>query len=562
MESRHQASVRRVNHHGGQRWSSDLCGSIGTSQTAPAFDAWLDFFPLAVALMDALSVRDGCLVLLASFIAYKAVRRALPVARPLPPGPTGYPLLGNVFDMPKTRMWETFKEWGQKYGPIVSVTVLGQVIVVLDDPKVAEDLLGKRGQIYSDRPTMHMAELSGYDRALSNSHYGPRVREWRKLFARVIGTREHIARFNGVEEYQAAMFINRMLAESDNWYDATRKTFAALVLHLAYGYRIEEDGIDPMIALADQVMKEFSEVATPGAYAVDFIPALKYLPDCIPGTGFKQTARAYKKTLDDMGERPIAHVREELAKGAPNGSFVGTLLRDEPNLTPERLFDITWAAAAFYSGGAETSVSVIQSYFLAVCKYPEVQAKAQAELDSVLGHGRLPTLSDRDSFPYIGAICKELCRWIPVAPLAFPHCTTADDIYDDYLIPKGSMVFPNVWKFLHDPDIYESPSVFKPERFLGADPAPDPREMGFFGYGRRQCPGSHLADASVWMHVAHAVAALDISKAINSEGNPIEPSGDTDDGLILRPLPFACNIRPRSSDALRLIQERIDRGSE
>ena len=45
--------------------------------------------------------------------------------------------------------------------------------------------------------------------------------------------------------------------------------------------------------------------------------------------------------------------------------------------------------------------------------------------------------------------------------------------------------------------------------------------------------GSHLADASVWMHVAHAVAALDISKATDAAGNPIEPSGDTDDGLIL-----------------------------
>ncbi|KAL1707952.1 cytochrome P450 [Schizophyllum commune] len=508
--------------------------------------------------MSLLTPRDGAALALVSFILYRAARQAL--RKPLPPGPPGYPLLGNVFDMPKGRMWETFKQWGEKC-PVVSVTVLGQVIVVLNDPKIADDLLNKRGQIYSDRPTMHMAELAGYDRALSNSHYGPRVREWRKLFARVIGTREHVARFNEVEEYQAAMFVERVLANPEEWYDVS-VTFAALILHIAYGYKIEEKGVDPMIALADQVMKEFSEIAQPGAYLVDFLPLLKSLPDWLPGTGFKKTAKAYKKTLDDVGELPIAHVREELAKGAPNTSFVGTLIREEPNLTPERLFDITWAAAAFYSGGAETSVSVIQSYFLAVCKYPEVQAKAQAELDAVVGRERLPTPADRDSLPYIGAICKELDRWIPVAPLAFPHCTTADDVCADYLIPKGSMVFSNVWKFLHDPAIYEEPSAFKPERFLGSNPAPDPRDMGFFGYGRRQCPGSHLADASVWMHVAHAVAALDISKATDAAGNPIEPSGDTDDGLILRPLPFACKIRPRSSDALRLIKERIDRGSD
>ncbi|KAI4525480.1 cytochrome P450 [Schizophyllum commune Loenen D] len=505
--------------------------------------------------MSLLTPRDGAAVALVSFILYRVARQAL--RKPLPPGPPGYPLMGNVFDMPKGRMWETFKQWGEKsqpeltshLGPVVSVTVLGQVIVVLNDPKIADELLSKRGQIYSDRPTMHMAELAGYDRALSNSHYGPRVREWRKLFARVIGTREHVARFNDVEEYQAAMFVERVLADPEEWYDVNQVRGAPALLSTCTLPR-------------SQVMKEFSEIAQPGAYLVDFLPILKSLPDWLPGTGFKKTAKAYKKTLDDVGELPIAHVREELAKGAPNTSFVGTLIREEPNLTPERLFDITWAAAAFYSGGAETSVSVIQSYFLAVCKYPEVQAKAQAELDAVIGRERLPTPADRDSLPYIGAICKELDRWILVAPLAFPHCTTADDVYADYLIPKGSMVFPNVWKFLHDPAIYEEPSAFKPERFLGSNPAPDPRDMGFFGYGRRQCPGSHLADASVWMHVAHAVAALDISKATDAAGNPIEPSGDTDDGLILRPLPFACKIRPRSSDALRLIKERIDRGSD
>ena len=104
---------------------------------------------------------------------------------------------------------------------MVSVAVLGKVIVVLNDHKVADELLSKRGQIYSDRPTMHMAELAGYDRALSNSHYGPRVRKWRKLFARVIGTREHVARFNEVEEYQAAMFVERVLADPEEWYDVS-----------------------------------------------------------------------------------------------------------------------------------------------------------------------------------------------------------------------------------------------------------------------------------------------------------------------------------------------------
>ncbi|KAL1746950.1 cytochrome P450 [Schizophyllum fasciatum] len=244
-----------------------------------------------------------------------------------------------------------------------------------------------------------------------------------------------------------------------------------------------------------QVMKEFSEVTQPGANLVDLLPVLKYFPDWVPGTGFKRsrTARAYRKTLDVLGERPVAHVKEDMANGITNTSFVGTLMREEPDLMPERLFDITWAA----------------------------------------GRLRQAVLT------------------------CFPHCTTADDVYDGYLIPKGSMVFPNVWKFLHG--LYDEPSAFKPERFLGPDSAPDPRDMGFFGYGGRQQPPSR---ASVWMHVAYAVAALHISKPVDTMGNLIVPPGDTDTGLILRPLPFVCKIRPRSSDALRLIKERIDQRSD
>lgn len=77
--------------------------------------------------------------------------------------------------------------------------------------------------------------------------------------------------------------------------------------------------------------------------------------------------------------------------------------------------------------------------------YPDVQKKAQAELDRVVGQGRLPDFSDRDTLPYVTALIKETIRWHIVTPTALPHATVQDDVYNGYFIPKGSTVLPNLW---------------------------------------------------------------------------------------------------------------------
>ena len=95
--------------------------------------------------------------------------------------------------------------------------------------------------------------------------------------------------------------------------------------------------------------------------------------------------------------------------------------------------------------------AVLCNFFVAMALFPEVQSKAQSELDAVVGYGRLPEFTDRDKLPYINAIIKESLRWKMVAPLGLPHCTTADDYYDEYFIPVGSIVMVNVWYVITTP---------------------------------------------------------------------------------------------------------------
>ncbi|KAJ7102588.1 cytochrome P450 [Mycena belliarum] len=498
------------------------------------------------------NLADGTVALVALALCYRLYKRR--VTLPLPPGPRGWPLIGNVFDMPESHAWKTFARWGDIYGGIMSVTLLGQPFVIINDPAIAQEMLDKRGTLYADRPTLEMANMSGWGRVLSSARYGPTFREYRKLIGKVIGTRGSMVKFNPVGEYQANMFLKRVLEDPKAFDAATRKTAGAMVLHLTYGYKIKEDEDDPLVDLADKALGQFSGITRPGAFLVDVMPILKHLPSWFPGAGFKNIAKSYTKTVEDMANVPLAFVKEQMAREQETPSYVSNLLRDK-EVSEDRLSDIKWSAASFYGAGADTTVSVVTAYFLAVVKYPEVQAKAHAEIDAVIGRNRLPTFEDRDSLPYVEAICKELLRWLPIVPLAVPHRAMADDVYEGYFIPKDTLVLANVWKFLHDPNVYTDPFTFNPDRFLGPNPPPRPEEVGVFGYGRRTCPGEHLADVSVWINVAKAVAGLRITRAIDENGKEIDPVADTTDGIIARPIPFTCTVEPRNEQIIQLVRE-------
>ncbi|TFK45989.1 cytochrome P450 [Heliocybe sulcata] len=498
---------------------------------------------------------DLLFVLLGSLCVWQILQSRNRSRLPRPPGPKGYPLIGNALDIPTSRAWETFARWGEQWGGIMSVNVLGQTWVILNDLDIAVELLDQTGSTFADRPELPMATLCGWDRALSACRYGPRFREYRKLIGRVIGTRGSMKQFHPAEEYQATMFLKRVLANPDRVDDATRKTAGAMILHITYGYKIQEEGEDPLVEIADKTMAEFSDCTTTAKYLVDLMPFLKHVPAWLPGAHFKRLAATYHKSSDHMATVPLNYVKEQMAQGTAAPSYAADLLK-EKDISPERLQDIKWSALSFYGAGADTTVSVVQSYFLATCLYPEVQKKAQAEVDSVVGRDRLPGYEDRESLPYLEAVCKELYRWLPIVPLAVPHRAMSDQVYKNYFLPEGTLVFANVWKFLHDPDVYSDPFTFNPDRFMGPNPERDPTDF-VFGFGRRVCPGTHLADASVWINIAKAAAALDVSKALDETGKPIDPIPATTEGVIVRPLPFKCHVRPRHDRVLDLVQEAI-----
>ncbi|PFH47242.1 hypothetical protein AMATHDRAFT_6965 [Amanita thiersii Skay4041] len=137
------------------------------------------------------------------------------------------------------------------------------------------------------------------------------------------------------------------------------------------------------------------------------------------------------------------------------------------------------------------------------------------------------------------------------------HVATEDDEYDGYYIPKGTLVFGNVWSILHDPVMYPEPHEFKPERFLkdgkfDLKDILDPHDVTF-GYGRRICLGKHLSENSILITISSVLAVYNILPPLDMTGSPIPLKAKVTSGLLSHPVSLDCIIKPRSAVPTELV---------
>lgn len=332
---------------------------------------------------------------------------------------------------------------------------------------------------------------------------------------------------------------------------------------MAYGYSIEPHKSDALADLIDKMMTEFSLAAVPLAWIVDIIPALRHLPEGFPGATFKKTARKWRKSIQDSGYIPYRFVQRQMASFTNRESYVSRLIQSKGGETGELSREdetaIVWSAASLYGAAADTIVITFATFTAAMILFPEVQRKAQEEIDRVVGTDRLPGFEDRERLSYINALVKETTRYWPIAPLGFPH-TADDDIevnvpgFSGIHIPKGAYLLPAVWWFLHDPEVYADPEAFDPERFLSPRNEPDPTPDAF-GYGRRICPGRFFADSALYINIVQSLATFNFRKAVGKDGKEIEVDIRVKPGVLSYPTEFQFQITPRSPHHVELIRQ-------
>ncbi|EIM85912.1 cytochrome P450 [Stereum hirsutum FP-91666 SS1] len=499
-----------------------------------------------------------CLVL----ILFKALGYLRPSSdgNELPPGPRPLPIIGNVFDLPTKQVWSEFAKWTDTYGPIISVSALGQRIVIINSLSIARDLLEKRSNIFSDRPYIPMLDLMGFDVFnLTMRRFGLEWRAGRRIA-------DHSLRPAATLTYRPFLvsknhqLMQQLLRTPDNFVEHLRHFAAAIAMNIAYGYEIAPAN-DRYVAIAEDAIDRAVNACLPGRRLVNIFPSLRHLPEWLPGMGFKDYAREAAKCTAEMVDRPYAFVKEQMQHGLALPSICKENLESYDLVSPttEQENMIKYVAATVYAAGADTTVGVLHTFFLAMTLYPSIQTRAQAEIDSVLEGKALPTFEDEPNLPYVKALCMELIRWKPITPVAIPHVNIEADVYGKYYIPKGSQIIANAWAMLHDPVAYPNPDDFSPERFIGphGEFVEDPDLTVAFGWGRRLCPGRHLALSSVWIVVATVLATFHIAKAKDEYGKEIDVSGEYTDGLVSHPMPFKCTITPRSEDAAFLVKSTL-----
>ncbi|KAG2090009.1 cytochrome P450 [Suillus discolor] len=508
---------------------------------------------MALALDRHLAILAGISL---SFVAVKALKLFIKKRQnnaPLPPGPVPLPLLGSVLSIDACQPWLTYTKWSAMYGDLVFVRSLDEEMVVINSQHIAEALLDKRSRIYSDRP--YLATLVPYGLSINFGFmaYGDEWRLCRRLFHQTFRP-ESAAKFRPMQIKRAREIIVNLVDDPENYYDHFATFSLSVVMSTVYDYNISARD-DPMVQTVIKALVPSLTVLSPErALMLKTFPFLLKVPDWCWGSSIKRSARGSTELINEMADMPFRYVQQHMADGSSpaQSSMVAENLqrmeRQEEAFKPAFENALKKAATTAIIASYETSAATLMIFSLAMVLYPEVQKRAQAEIDSVVGKERLPTFEDRASLPYIEAVLRETWRWQPVTPLGVPHATSSDDVYNGYFIPKGTIITYNTWGIARDEKRYPDASNFIPERFIDSDGAltsDDPAQY-IFGLGRRACPGRYNADSSAWAAIATMLATLDISPAKDDQGKEISFTPEFIPGLVRFPATFPCSISARS----------------
>ncbi|GAB1525372.1 cytochrome P450 2 sub U member 1 [Rhizoctonia solani] len=439
-----------------------------------------------------------------------------------------FPLVGNLLSIPPGHEYIAFAKLGEELkSDMVFLKIFSQKIIVLNSTDVATEILDKRSAFHSDRPFIPMVA------------------------------------------------------------DASFAT-GSLMLQLAYGYR-PWGPQDPFLKEVQLAIHNILSATMQTRFLVNLFPSLLYMPDWFPWTRWKRTGKEWGVQQEKAKAMPYEWLKQQVANGSHQPSLLAPLVKDHEmlsNLTSSEKDELLKEVGiVLFAGGTDTISNFLISFVAAMILNPDVQEKAQRELDGVLGYTTLPEMSHKEQLPYTRNLIEEVFRLYPVVPLGIPHACYQDDSYQGYYIEKGTTMwvtshypyatastnlpFPSLptnasitffeqyGEYLvgfceqlysvsnhdifncgaiitramgRDPRHYLDPETFDPDRYLDPQTPRAPR----FGWGRRKCPGAHFAEASIFMIVASLLTTFTFSRKRTEDGQEIVPQMEAErDSMML-----------------------------
>ncbi|KAI7864553.1 cytochrome P450 [Spinellus fusiger] len=433
-----------------------------------------------------------------------------------------------------------------------------QDFIIISDPGLAHKVFVTNGVSTSSRPHNKFTnKYNSHDgRGVVFAKYGKRWTDARAAATNFISPKA-LNDSNDVLLFETECLVKELMAQTKSKKSVNPFNYATcaslnIVLRLYCTMRVDSPE-DPL----------YKEIVDYICVIVQKTSLEEDIGSCIPALSFIDYIRGKDKKDSEWVRNSRDPLMKKLLKEAfesdTNSAFKKIYESNEKTQFEEK--DLIVIMNDMISAGTETVATTISWAFLFLSHHPEIQKKICDEIDTfVTKHGRLADFSEREHFPYILSVQRELLRSFPVTILGVPHVVDKDIIIDNYLIKKGSLLFSNMYTMHRNPDVYSEPDKFIPERFMNnkstmfasANGNTSERDQFNFGWGRRICPGISLVEAELFYIYVNLWSRCTIEPMLDSNNNPVYTDYTTsiNHGSTFRPMPHELRFVERPDKLL------------
>ncbi|KAI5055578.1 hypothetical protein GOP47_0029099 [Adiantum capillus-veneris] len=456
--------------------------------------------------------------LLALFLVALAASHFFKPKLRLPPGPVAVPIFGNWLQVGDDLNHENLSQLAKKYGELFLLRMGQRNLVVVSSPELAKEVLHTQGVEFGSRTRNVVFDIfTGKGQDMVFTVYGDHWRKMRRIMTVPFFTNKVVqqSRVHWEEEINYAIEDLKTKPGAATTGVVVRQRLQMLMYNnmyrMMFNRRFERED-DPLFVELKRLNGERSRLAQSFEYNYgDFIPILrpflrKYLELCQKVKD--ERLRLFNKYFIEEHKKLIS------VKPPSNDEkcAIDHMLDAQKNgeITED---NVLYIVENINVAAIETTLWSIEWGLAEIVNNPDIQSKIRDELNTVLGKGMPITEPDVSRLPYLHAVVKETMRLHMAIPLLVPHMNLHQAKLGGYDIPAESKILVNAWYLANNPELWEKPEIFNPERFLGAEKLEaNGNDFRFvpFGVGRRSCPGIILAIPIVSLVLGRLVQSFEL----------------------------------------------------